>query len=107
MVAFIGSNVKLARTVGQINFLLDCRTLNIVPTFILNQTSQLTDRKQRISTQVDKLRRTMINEEIKDAFSRKAFLQRSMTRSSRILETHTEEWDGSTGKGALFSQMKY
>ena len=34
MVSFIGSNQKLARTLGQITFLIDCRSLNILPNFI-------------------------------------------------------------------------
>ena len=41
MVAFIGSNIKLARTLCQINFLIDCRSLNVFPTFILNHEKKL------------------------------------------------------------------
>ena len=94
MVIFVGSNQKLARTLGQINFLIDCRSLNILPTFILNKTAHLNkqDTKQRIATQVARLQKTMLNEEIRDAFRKKAFLQRSLTRSARVLETQQEEW---------------
>ena len=41
MVSFIGNNKKLARTLGQINFLIDCRSLKIMPSFILNRTEHV------------------------------------------------------------------
>ena len=94
MVNFNGSNLKLARTLGQINFLCDCRSLKIIPTFILNKTAQVsvTHSNQRVTTQVKKLQKTILNEEIRDAFRRKAFLQRSMTRSAHVVGERTNEW---------------
>ena len=110
MVSFIGLNQKLARTLGQINFLIDCRTSNILPNFILNKTSQLNKqtKKQRIANQVSKLQKTLLNEEIKDAFRRKAFLQRAMTRSAHILESHQEEWHWlhSQGKKTFLEELQ-
>ena len=102
MVSFIGSNQKLARTLGQINFLLDCRSFNIVPQFVLNKTTLLRKdsmRKRHIVTQLDRLERTILNEEIKDAFRKKAFLQRSLTRSEHILRGNINEWNWLYNKG--------
>ena len=61
----VSPSQKLARTLGQINFLVDCRSLNVLPTFILNKTAQLAKeegrrRNQRITTQVAKLQRTIL-----------------------------------------------
>lgn len=93
MVTFVGSNQKLARTLGQINFLTNCRKSNIMPSFILNKTANLIDyKKQRVAKQVLKLRKTLLNEEIRDAFRKKAFLQRSLTRSAKLLQNNSEEW---------------
>ena len=110
MVSFIGSNQKLARTLGQINFLIDCRSFNILPNFILNKTAQLSKQghKQRIANQVSKLQRTFLNEEIKDAFRRKAYLQRCMNRSAYILEANPEEWKWlhSQGKRIFLEELQ-
>ena len=94
MVNFIGSNKKLARTLGRINFLVDCRSLKIMPSFISNKTRKLneTHHNQRITTQVDRLQKTMLNEEIRYAFRMKAYIQRSMTRSAQIIGEKTPEW---------------
>ena len=103
MVSFIGFNQKLARTLGQINFLIDCRSLDILPTFILNKTAHIKkeERKRRIAIQVSRLHKTMLNEEIRDAFRRKAFLQRSLSRSADILKTRQEEWNWLYNQGRL------
>ena len=103
MVSFVGFNQKLARTLGQINFLIDCRSLDILPTFILNKTAHIKkeERKRRIAIQVSRLHKTMLNEEIRDAFRRKAFLQRSLSRSADILKTRQEEWNWLYNQGRL------
>ena len=94
MVNFVGFNQKLARTLGQINFLIDCRSLGILPKFILNKTAHINkqDSKHRVAIQVFKLQKTILNEEIRDAFRRKAFLHRSLSRSVFSLKKHHEEW---------------
>ena len=94
MANFIGSNQKLARTQGQINFLLDCRSLKVIPSFISYKTAQLEKSSQnlRVTSQITRLQQTILNEEIKDAFRKKAFLQRSMTRSAHRLEEGYNGW---------------
>ena len=94
MANFVGYNQKLARTLGQISFLVDCRALKIMPTFITNKTAQITKTHQnhRVTSRVDALTKTMLNEEIKDAFRKKAFLQRSMSRSAELIGESTAEW---------------
>ena len=52
----------------------------------------MTQSNQRVTTQVKKLQKTILNEEIRDAFRRKAFLQRSMTRSAHVVGERTNEW---------------
>ena len=106
MVNFVGSNQKLARTLGQISFLIDCRSLDILPTFILHKTANINnqDKKQKITTLVSKLQKTMLNEEIRDAFRKKAFLQRSLSRSAHILETHQQEWRWLHHQGRMILQ---
>ena len=94
MVNFVGYNQKLARTSGQINFLLDCRTLKVMPRFISDKTTHIKKHhpNRRVTAQVSTLQRTILNEEIRDAFRRKAFLQRSMSRSCAIIGETTVEW---------------
>ena len=109
MVSFIGSNQKLARTLGQINFLIDCRSRNILPSFILNKTAQLdkVNKKQKIATQISRLQKTLLNEEIKDAFRKKAFLQRSLTRHAQVLETHGNWlWLQNQGKQVFLEELE-
>ena len=108
MVSFVGSNQKLARTFGQINFLIDCRSTNIIPTFITNMTANISkqERSQHIKTQVVKLQKTLLNEEIRNAFRKKAFLQRSLTRSAHILETNQEEWRWLHSQGRTIFQQE-
>ena len=94
MVNFIGCNLKLARTLGQINFLIDCRSMKTMPQFILNKTAQINKNhpNQRITARVNMLQKTLLNEEIRDAFRKKAFLQRTMSRSAEIIGEKTAEW---------------
>ena len=103
MVTFVGLNQKLARTLGQINFLIDSRSLNVLLTFILNKTTHIKkeERKRRIAIQVSRLQKTILNEEIRDAFRRKAYLQRSLSRSADFLNTRQEEWNWLHNQGKL------
>ena len=55
MVNFIGFNLKLARILGHINFLLDCRSLKIMPKFILKRTAEISKAhpNQRVTPRTD------------------------------------------------------
>ena len=94
MVNFVGYNLKLARTFGQISFLIDCRSLKIMPKFILNRTSQIRKNhtNRRITSCVNTLQKTMLNEEIRDAFRRKAFLLIAMSRSAQVSSEQGSDW---------------
>ena len=85
-VSFARLNSKLGHVSSRINFLLDCRSTELTPAFILHKTSKLNyERQDPPANKVAKLRRSMLNEEIKSAFRTKAYLQRCLDRSSNIL----------------------
>ena len=78
---------------SRINFLLDCRSLQLTPAFILHKTSKLNYQPQvPLASKVAKLRVSMLNEEIKSAFRTKAYLQRSLDRSADILQRNSCHW---------------
>ena len=95
MVNFIRYNQKLALAIGRINFLVDCRHHGILPTFIVNKTHQIAKdgyKYRHISLQVSRLQKSLLNEEIREAFRRKAFLQRCLTRSASCLRESCPRW---------------
>ena len=95
MVNFIRYNQKLALAIGRINFPVDCRHHGILPTFIVNKTHQIAKdgyKYRHISLQVSRLQKSLLNEEIREAFRRKAFLQRCLTRSASCLRESCPRW---------------
>ena len=92
-VNFARLNSKLGHVNSRINFLLDCRSLQLTPAFILHKTSKLNYEPQMaLANKVAKLRLAMLNEEIRSAFRLKAYLQRSLDRSAEMLQTDHNHW---------------
>ena len=76
-VNFVRLHSKLAHTNSRIDFLLDCRSFQLTPAFILHKTSRLNHVPQAaLANKITKLKLSMLNEEIKSAFRAKAYLQR-------------------------------
>ena len=92
-VTFTRLNSKLAHVNSRISFLLDCRSSNLTPVFILYKTPKLNYVPNHpLANKVVKLRISMLNEEIKSAFRKKAFLQRSLDRSADVLQRDKDHW---------------
>ena len=92
-VNFARLNSKLGHVNSRINFLLDCRSLQLTPAFILHKTSKLKYVPQTtLASKAAKLRLAMLNEEIRSVFRLKAYLQRRLDRSAEILQTDHNRW---------------
>ena len=90
-VNFVRLHSKLPHTNSRIDFLLNCRSFQLTPAFILRKTSRLNHVPQEAPA--NKMARlSMLNEEIISAFRAKAYLQRSLDRSAYILMRGSTDW---------------
>ena len=89
--SILKTSVKLARTEIKINFLTACRRASVYPKFIDAATRGLNklDSVQchRVRSKVDDLKLSILNEEIKNGFRTKAFLERETIRAQQYIDS--------------------
>ena len=91
LASILNTTVKLARTTCKINFLTACRRHSVYPKFITSATSGISKlevgRSPRISAKLDDMRTSILNEEIKNGFRTKAYLDREVARAQIYIDS--------------------